>query len=424
VTSISEKLLRDWKKAKSCLEEMPKTKKACRHSVTPYLPLEKILFEWVSELRQSGYIITRVMVRQRALYIHKTKKDLDIPDTFKASAGWCTRFLRRNSLTLRQKTHIAQKLPAEVETKVDLFHSFVLKERKAIEYELSQIGNMDETPMNFDMPGNRTLDMKGAKTVSVKTCGAEKQHFTVVLSCMADGTKLKPMLIFKRKTVPKEKFPPGVLICVQEKGWMNETLVMRWVSDVWMTRPGGLRGTRSLLVWDMFRAHLCEGVKKKLKESRIRQAVIPGGCTSLLQPLDVSLNKPFKCGVRAAWNDWMVNGTHSYTKTNNRRRAPLPTVAKWVLDAWNGIPPDMVRRSFLKCGIANALDGTQDDELYADLVSDQSRPAEVEVCEVDDDDDESTYQDYYDDAVDTAAWDILNAEDSDTEFDGFTEADL
>ena len=48
------------------------------------------------------------------------------------------------------------------------------------------IGNMDETPMFFDMPGNRTVDVKGASTVSIKTSGAEKQHFTVILSCLAD----------------------------------------------------------------------------------------------------------------------------------------------------------------------------------------------------------------------------------------------
>ena len=32
---------------------------------------------------------------------------------------------------------------------------------------------MDETPMTFDLPGNRTVEVKGCKTVSVRTCGAE-----------------------------------------------------------------------------------------------------------------------------------------------------------------------------------------------------------------------------------------------------------
>ena len=88
-------------------------------------------------------------------------------------------------------------------------------------YELGQIGNMDETPMWFDMPNARTVNQCGAKTVLVKTTGHEKSRFTVVLTCMADGTKLKPMVMFKRKTMPKGNFAAGVVIHVHPNGWMD-----------------------------------------------------------------------------------------------------------------------------------------------------------------------------------------------------------
>ena len=66
---------------------------------------------------------------------------------------------------------------------------------------------MDETPMTFDLPASRTIDTKGNRTIQIRTTGHEKTHFTVVLSCMVDGTKLKPMVIVKRKRIPKgEKF--------------------------------------------------------------------------------------------------------------------------------------------------------------------------------------------------------------------------
>ena len=34
-------------------------------------------------------------------------------------------------------------------------------------------------------------------------------------------------------------------------------------------------------------------------------AVIPGGLTKKLQPLDIAVNKPFKDQLRAKWENWM-----------------------------------------------------------------------------------------------------------------------
>ncbi|GFV07886.1 HTH CENPB-type domain-containing protein [Trichonephila clavipes] len=88
---------------------------------------------------------------------------------------------------------------------------------------------MDETPVTFDMIGNKTIDMKGAKVIHIAT-GHEKSHFTDVLSCLADGTQLKPMVIFERKIVPKSNFPKGVFIHVHEKGRMNEIVDKKYLA--------------------------------------------------------------------------------------------------------------------------------------------------------------------------------------------------
>ena len=54
--------------------------------------------------------------------------------------------MNRSELTLRQKTHIAQKLPKDVDEKVQKFFAFVIKERKRFDFALENIINMDETP--------------------------------------------------------------------------------------------------------------------------------------------------------------------------------------------------------------------------------------------------------------------------------------
>lgn len=87
---------------------------------------------------------------------------------------------------------------------------------------LSQIGNADQTPHCFDMPRNTTVEEKGARSVLIRTSGAEKLRCTVMLAVTADGRKLPPYVIFKRKTLPKGNFGGQIHVRVQEKGWMNE----------------------------------------------------------------------------------------------------------------------------------------------------------------------------------------------------------
>ena len=65
-------------------------------------------------------------------------------------------------------------------------------------------------------------------------------------------------------------------------------------------------GPGSLLVWDSFRGHLTDAVSEELEKLHIHLVVIPVGCTSKDQPLDVSLNKPFKGILRKCWVEYIA----------------------------------------------------------------------------------------------------------------------
>ena len=93
-----------------------------------------------------------------------------------------------------------------------------------------------------------------------------------------------------------------------------------WIDKVWCSRRGGLGRRRSLLVCDAFEAHVTERVKTALTRENTNLAVIPGGLTSILQPLDVSLNKPFKDGVRKRWMEWMAEGIHEFTASGRQKK--------------------------------------------------------------------------------------------------------
>ena len=49
-----------------------------------------------------------------------------------------------------------------------------------------------------------------------------------------------------------------------------------------------------IMIYDSFRGHLEESIKKKFRDYGFDLAVIPDGLTSICQLLDVTINKPLK----------------------------------------------------------------------------------------------------------------------------------
>ena len=121
---------------------------------------------------------------------------------------------------------------------------------------------------------------------------------------------------------------------------------------------------RALLVWDSFRGHLTEDVKAVLARRHVDVAVIPGGLTPVLQPLDKCINKPFKTKVRAQDQAWMVNGPFTYTPSGKKRPPSKEVILQWIHRAWQEIPAELIAHSFKSCGISNALDGTEDEAVW------------------------------------------------------------
>jgi len=116
-----------------------------------------------------------ILIEARRLAI-----EMSITD-FAGTASWCERFMRQNDLCMHTKTTIAQKLPHEYERKIIEFHKYVINVSKKLCSEIGQLGNMDEVPLTFDVPSDKTVDVKGAKTIMIKTSGNEKMCYTVVL---------------------------------------------------------------------------------------------------------------------------------------------------------------------------------------------------------------------------------------------------
>ena len=87
-------------------------------------------------------------------------------------------------------------------------------------------------PVSFNLPNNTTVKQRNTKTVSILSTRHEHSSFTIVLSCMADGTKLPPIIIFKLVNIPREEFSDDIIVCANPKGWMNENEMFWWVENI------------------------------------------------------------------------------------------------------------------------------------------------------------------------------------------------
>ena len=116
--------------------------------------------------------------------------------------------------------------------------------------------------------------------MKIRTTGADKKHLTLVLTVSAAGDVLPPMIIFRGVRELKDiHAPKGWIVRVQEKGWVDEEVMLQWIKEIYLKYTGK---ERSLLVMDSFRAHITDAVKQALRRGNTMPAFIPGGCNSKL----------------------------------------------------------------------------------------------------------------------------------------------
>ena len=94
--------------------------------------------------------------------------------------------------------------------------------------------------------------------------------------------------------------------------------------------------------------------------------LVPPGCTSLVQPLDVVFNAPFKQAVNKLATAHMEAHINDYlqgTFTSSEQRILL---TRWIVQAWEEVASkkDMAIRGFKKCGVPVTIDGSEDGEIY------------------------------------------------------------
>ncbi|KAK0145935.1 Pogo transposable element with ZNF domain [Merluccius polli] len=158
------------------------------------------------------------------------------------------------------------------------------------------VGCMDELSVFSDLAGLKSrpvLQLYGR---------SESRWCDVVLSGLADGTFLKPALFFKgpQLCLPHD-FPDNVLLEARPEGFTDQQRLQLWFNKVW--RPHVERGRGfSLLLMDKHRGHEGAEFHAALEGYSTHSAIIPIGCSTHLQPLDICITPSVREFLQARWS--------------------------------------------------------------------------------------------------------------------------
>ena len=247
------------------------------------------LADWILCSLEMGYILTRELVKEKALELIGA----DDPD-FKASDGWLDAFLKRHNLSLRKLNDKSKVQTAHLEELSDKFQQAVRQTIKKYKINESMVINMDESPYFWEYLLNKVIASKMARQAKGWKRNYQNARSTLVLAVTASGKMLPPTLILKRMTqyYLQTHNDIGLLLLNNAKGWIDEDLTIQWLKTILIPY---VKQEHCMLIWDSFEAHISEKVIAFLEDYKnIHVGVIVGGMTAKSQPLDIMINKKFK----------------------------------------------------------------------------------------------------------------------------------
>ncbi|RPA78178.1 hypothetical protein BJ508DRAFT_329449 [Ascobolus immersus RN42] len=383
---ITTKVLREWCRHRAQIEDSKEGSRR-RHSELKNRPqyplLEEMVYTKFTELRELGHRIkSHWFYAQARSYFEllwpwevTINRDGDkVYGAFKFSERWFMGFKRRHGISLRRLTNKAQVIPEKKETAINDFHQFIRKKalpnirkgegwKDVGKFELGNIANVDQTPMPFEFLSGSTYAQKGSRTFWAKSLGSglDKRQCTVQLCVHADGVaRSKPLILFhgKGKRLGNEplKWDPRISVMFNEKAWVDTT-ARHWSVPYFSPR---------MLVLDCHRVHLTGQVLDRLNRQYTLPAVVPEGCTSLVQPLDVIINKTFKDLVDRCYQKHYQENLDEWVAGKVTAREQRILITKWVGTAWEKLHyyhSATIRKSFRMTGISISISDEKDDEI-------------------------------------------------------------
>ena len=149
--SVDESMITRWKKQEDKLRHTTKSRKSFRENIPRWPELEDNLKHWIFEMRSVGRRTVSIRLKAKTL-----AKEMGITN-FTGAQSWCTRFMKRNNLSIRCKTTLSRQFLADFKEKASTFREFCLMKIEEKNIDHNCIVNMNKVLVSFDMPANWTI---------------------------------------------------------------------------------------------------------------------------------------------------------------------------------------------------------------------------------------------------------------------------
>lgn len=271
---------------------------------------------------EKGFPLTPKSLRRS---VFKFCEALGVPHKFNkvtqlAGKEWFRSFLKRHpNISQRRAQQLnparAQKLNRYI---VDDYFTKLgsLLDRTGLKHRPEKLYNMDEKGCRLTLHHQqRVLAQKGSRRVHI-VAPEHAENVTIVACANALGQVVPPMILFKgqrQKPTYTDGLPTGSVVCMTPKGSMTTGTFLTWLDHFakFMSAP------LTILIFDGASSHLDVSIADKAESLGIELFCLPSNTTHQLQPMDVSVFRPFE----SQWDQELLNYWDQHpSRTLNKER--------------------------------------------------------------------------------------------------------
>ena len=344
--------------------------------------LDQEVQDHIRDIRAAGGVINRkitIIATAMGIVSYRNRSLLSTyGGSIELTRTWAESIIHRMGYVKRKGTKAARKVPENLpELKENFLKTF---SDKVVKYKIPDelILNFDQTGVSIVPVSNWTLESEGSQQVEI-TGLEDKRQVTVLLAETLAGDLLPPQVIYEGKTNqchPRFTFPLDWNITHTESHWSNEVSMKEYFKKVIRTYVEDQRDQlglplkqKALAIFDVYAPHPQAEFIDSLKDAGVECVFVPGGCTSELQPLDISGNKVFKDEISHQFTTWYAEKISASLKSGSKpEKVDLklstlkPIHARWLLAAYDKFKssPKAIQTGWDKSGITSAVSDARD----------------------------------------------------------------